>query len=1672
MAAAGRQWWTLLGQAVLLACHTTVMVPDARGQVVPGGLGTRVNGSALGRCTSGTCSIQGGTAAGGNLFLRLNRYDTRSGIERVDLDTRRRQTVVVGVGDPAGSFFATPLKLNTPANLIWVSPGGLWLGAGMQVINAPSQLFSTSPSLRLGSGVFQAVGGDGDLSGLAAAVDLDPGDGGVGQRLGLGGSAPLVLAGGRLVVDRHLLLDSGRGPIVSAAGSSSELRAGGSLQLSGGQLDLQRLRVDAGGAVALQALADGGQARVRQSEIVGQQVLVRGHGGLSVEDLTLRANGAGATGGIRLETANDPTADAHLRNVNLQGNGVLVRAGGNLSAQQLKAEANQTGTVQLESANGTMALGDTQLLGQQVVVRAARQLNTQGLNALASDDATGKTWLEAGQAQLQQTALRGHEVVVDTRGDLMADDLSITAGPTGREGTIWLQAGQGEGGTAGASADLKRLTMQGQEMAVIATGNLSGEGWKLSTDSNGSSGRITIATGQDSLRNNGGSARLLDADLTAKMIQLRAAGGYALERMTALSNPERIDTAVEFDTGVIEGPSTQEEGLLGGAASLVDLTLRGRQILIRGGKRLGLDRVTAEAGVAGDRGIIQLETKSGDDNRTGSELKLQQSKLSARQIVLRGGNIRVQDNSQLQAPKGWIHIEATGKTNDPVDGGIFIRNSSLDLGVSSWEDLKATVDSFSGKFGDNKSTIYRDTPPSIGLFSSDTISLEDQATLRSTLNLDPLEQQDSAKFWQDVRISDISGAIAIDAANQVSINNAVIEADASHNLAGTVAIRSRNSDGQAGIVISRNTKVSASGGAGAGDIWLSSNNGVVIADSTLQSISDRASKEDAMFGGGEITVTNNSITNPIRVIQSQLVARQVVTSKSAYSPKTKIQGLSDLIIMSDAYDSENDKPLDKYLVRSDPDVLGLGGGTINLVSRSGIRLDGKNTVVSTSSLSDEPDSSIRPEQSFGGVTRLINTGEEQILVSGGAHLTGEINSDDPSHQYGRKSELLIWNSGPINLDQALISMLNLGLEPRGDTSFAPAVALSSGKAIHLSSTVLAATASNENRLPNIVLRSVLQSGVSLDDKSEIVSQHGRHPLDDLKPQNSINPKDLDEYGKFSIPSNWQGIHGTTEGIVDDKPSSSIQDQRVNGSLNYLGFTERIRLTGSDATAEAVVIQEPGRPAVTISSQLPITILNSQPSRSAPFPTWNKLQLDTRLESQPMAKQDLKSDLSGMIPINTKQPGDTPPPISSDVSLSTQVLTASETINTLQDGEEKSLYDAIKAFRITGEAQRSFNLSSLQTALQSTRTTDYRPAALRLQLSSGPNTETIAIDHILITSGSPPKGWRTYLPKQLLQSKISSLRHNFNRFLDEEINMPHAGLGDTLLGPALKDLHALQANAILLSLDRGLQGIPFSAIKANGKHLGEDFAFTVTPSLVLTNLQIKESQFTARSLVGGANQFKGGLPSLPLARQEAENIARVSPNSVLLFNEDFTPSRIAEVLSGNQPVRIIHLTTHADFSDQDSASARIYTPQSAISLATTRSLLNNSNHAKDLDLFILSACRTSLGSEANELGITGLALQVGAASSLGTLWYVDDAASAAFLIKFHALLNQGLKKDIALQMTQQLFRHGQIRVLRNQIIDERGITLITDLSPSDAARLNTGLSHPYYWAGMVLAGRPW
>ena len=182
-----QHWLPGLAGLVLLGLAGLV-VPAARAGEITGtggllSLGTVVNGQLAGSCRAGLCTIGGGTGAGRNLFHRFSALDTRGAIGGVLFQTQGHRNLVVGVMNPLGTVVDKAIQLSGPANLFWLSPGGISLGSGASFGNVQTLTLSTATGLRLGGGVFdvfgttaaQAANGDVTLSGGLLTLALNGG---------------------------------------------------------------------------------------------------------------------------------------------------------------------------------------------------------------------------------------------------------------------------------------------------------------------------------------------------------------------------------------------------------------------------------------------------------------------------------------------------------------------------------------------------------------------------------------------------------------------------------------------------------------------------------------------------------------------------------------------------------------------------------------------------------------------------------------------------------------------------------------------------------------------------------------------------------------------------------------------------------------------------------------------------------------------------------------------------------------------------------------------------------------------------------------------------------------------------------------------------------------------------------------------------------------------------------------------------------------------------------------------------------------------------------------------------------------------------------------------------------------------------------------------------------
>ena len=370
---------------------------------------------------------------------------------------------------------------------------------------------------------------------------------------------------------------------------------------------------------------------------------------------------------------------------------------------------------------------------------------------------------------------------------------------------------------------------------------------------------------------------------------------------------------------------------------------------------------------------------------------------------------------------------------------------------------------------------------------------------------------------------------------------------------------------------------------------------------------------------------------------------------------------------------------------------------------------------------------------------------------------------------------------------------------------------------------------------------------------------------------------------------------------------------------------------------------------------------------------------------------------------------------------------------------------------------------------------YTPAVLHVRFSEARGgtvrSDTDAfLDLTLVPMQGEVEGRRVEVSKQDFAALLKQLYTQLSR--QESLNnsnpsAPARRLYELLIGPIAPVLAKRGITTLLISADRGLQAVPFAALHDGQRYFGDTYAFSLTPSLALTSMALPQAG-QGRLLAAGAAVFDGLAP-LPLVPSELDQVGRIEAKDVAL-NRSFTPSTLLEQAADPRYSRV-HVATHAEFLPGGPAASRLYSGTVPIPLSDFVKL-RRARQGPPLDLISFSACRTALGDADSELGFAGLALQVGALSAVGTLWYVDDVATSAYFVQMYRYLEAGIPKAEALQLTRQAFSRGLVRLDGDQLLGPEGRALLSGLTSGQQRRVAGGLQNPYFWAGVELLGAAW
>lgn len=281
--------------------------------------------------------------------------------------------------------------------------------------------------------------------------------------------------------------------------------------------------------------------------------------------------------------------------------------------------------------------------------------------------------------------------------------------------------------------------------------------------------------------------------------------------------------------------------------------------------------------------------------------------------------------------------------------------------------------------------------------------------------------------------------------------------------------------------------------------------------------------------------------------------------------------------------------------------------------------------------------------------------------------------------------------------------------------------------------------------------------------------------------------------------------------------------------------------------------------------------------------------------------------------------------------------------------------------------------------------------------------------------------------------------------------------EELLAPWAAELRG--AKRVVISADGGLEAAPWAASR-----LLDGAEVAVLPSASVLALSRRERVRRGRPVrqlavfadpvyssedprvPAGATLLPAAFRRLRFSREEAEAIAALAPAGGRHVALDWDASREALVRLRLRDFEILHFAAHAVIDGERPEVSGIALSQldaqgkRADGFIRLQEILDWELRAR---LVVLSACGSATGRARAGEGLTSLSrafLHAGADAVVGTLWNVDDRATAEFMSRFYeGMLKQGLAPGAALRRAQQSIR------------GEKGWT------------------SPYYWAGFVLLG---
>lgn len=232
-------------------------------------------------------------------------------------------------------------------------------------------------------------------------------------------------------------------------------------------------------------------------------------------------------------------------------------------------------------------------------------------------------------------------------------------------------------------------------------------------------------------------------------------------------------------------------------------------------------------------------------------------------------------------------------------------------------------------------------------------------------------------------------------------------------------------------------------------------------------------------------------------------------------------------------------------------------------------------------------------------------------------------------------------------------------------------------------------------------------------------------------------------------------------------------------------------------------------------------------------------------------------------------------------------------------------------------------------------------------------------------------------------------------------------------------HLEEISELIVIPHYALHHIPFAALPiADNRYLGDKFLIRYAPSCQVLEFCQQRPSVGSNLDCGTIEDATGDLPFASFEGEQLAVIYNIPDERRLKGRHQATVSNYRQLA---QTIQILHSSHHAQSRLDNPLESTLILGDGCITLGQ---LMTPAWHLPQLSDVFLSCCETGLGlSEATDdiLTFSTAFLSAGARSVIGTLWAVDDLATALFSIFYYQEWQQGKSRPEALRQAQVKLR---------------------------------------------------